>query len=336
MNGQERRSSVLLWLRRVASYAVAVGIIWLLVHRVGVEKIGEAMRSADVGLLAAAAVISCVANTVFGADKWRRVVNHMGCRVSFWESIFIRLGAGPLRFIVPGKFGELIKPVYLQKHHGLPFVRGASGLVLDKMFNFWGVLFFLFLGIPFFGRGVPWYAVALPVAFVAGPIAFWWNRGMFYRLANWVHGKLHKLMTDLLSSFEVIAPRDQAFLFAYSILFQATEVVTFYLVCRAVGIQPDVPFHEIMVFVPLVIIVTQVPVSTSGLGVREGAVSWLLLGSGYGTEGQALCAGLLLSVVEYLLPAAIGIPVLPAFFKSLGGSWRAGPDAAHDNEAAEA
>lgn len=313
------RGGLGLWARRILPYVLAAGIVWFLVDKVGVAEIAQAMRGVDLHLIVVATVFSCVANTVFGADKWRRVVNRMGARVSFVESLFIRLGAGPIRFAVPGKFGELIKPIYLQKHHGLPFVQGTSSLVLDKMFNFWGVMFFLFLGIPFFSHDVPQIAIALPVLSVVGPVALWRFRRALYRVAQRVHGKLHKFMTDLLSAFEVIPPQSQAFLMAYSVVFQATELITFFLVCRAVGIAPPVPFHDCMVFVPLVIIVSQIP-TWSGIGVREFAVTALLLRSGYGSEAQALCAGLLLSMVEYIFPAAIGIPALPAFLKSLGST----------------
>lgn len=320
------RGGLGLWARRILPYVLAAGIVWFLVDKVGVAEIAQAMRGVDLHLIVVATVFSCVANTVFGADKWRRVVNSMGARVSFSESMFIRLGAGPIRFAVPGKFGELIKPVYLQRHHHLPFVQGTSSLVLDKMFNFWGVMFFLFLGIPFFGHDVPKVAILLPVLSVVGPVALWRCRALVYRVAARVHGRLHRFVTDLLSAFEVIPPRSQAFLMAYSVVFQATELITFFIVCRAVGIAPSVPFHHCMVFVPLVIIVSQIP-TWSGIGVREFAVTGLLLRYGYGSEAQALCAGLLLSVVEYIIPAAIGIPALPAFLRSLGYTKASRPDA---------
>ena len=320
------------WLRRLAPYFVAGGLLWFLLAKAGLRDVGQAMRSVDVGLVVLATVFSCVANTVFGADKWRRVVNYMGGRLSFREAAFVRLGAGPIRFSAPSKTGELVKPLYLQKQHGFPFVKGTSTLVLDKLFNFWGVLFFLFVGIPFFGDDmtiripIPLTDARLPVPagvltlmFVAGPIVAWRWRGLVYRLADRVHGKLHKLLTDLLSAFEVIGPRHQVFLFVYSIVFQATELITCYIVCRAVGFERTVPFHKIMVFVPLVIIFSNIPAAWSGIGLREMAMVYLLPLYGYGTEEQALTAGLLLSVTEYVIPALIGAPLVPRFLRCLAG-----------------
>lgn len=305
------------WLRRVLPYVLAVAIVGILVGKVGVGDIVEELSRADVGMIVLATVFSCVTNTVVGADKWRRIVNIMGCAVSFRESLFIRLGGGPIRFSVPAKGGELVKPLYLSKHHGLPFVRGASSLLFDKVLNLWGVLFFLFVGIPFFGVSVPRYAIALPVAFVAGPVALWYWRGTFYRVAGRLHGKLHDLMVELLSAFEIVKPSQLAFLFLYSIVFQATEIITCFLVCLSVGIEPSVPFHKLMVIVPLVIVFSNIPGPISGLGYREAAMLALLSRYAGATSQQAVTAGLLLSATEYILPAAIGIPLLPAFVRSI-------------------
>jgi len=305
------------WLRRVLPYVLAVGIVGVLVSKVGVGDIATELRRVDVRMVLLATVLSCVANTFVGADKWRRIVNIMGCAVSFRESLFIRLGAGPIRFSVPAKGGELVKPLYLSRHHGLPFVRGTSSLLLDKVLNFWGVLFFLFAGIPFFGESVPRYAVVFPIAFVAGPVVLWYSRGFLYGIASRLHGKLHKLMVELLSAFEIVSPSQWTFLFVYSVVFQATEIVTCYLACRAVGIDPVVPFHKLMVIVPLVIVFSNIPGPISGLGYREAAMLALLSRYAGATSEQAVTAGLLLSTAEYILPAAIGIPLLPAFVRSI-------------------
>ncbi len=323
--------------RRAAPYAVAAALLWMLLAKAGLRDVWRAVRAADLRLILLATAFSCLANTVAGADKWRRVVNAMGGQVGFAESIFIRLGAGPIRFAAPSKSGELIKPLYLKAQHDFPFVKGTSSLVLDKVFNFWGVLFFLFVGIPFFGERVmvrvplpftswrvPLHAGLLPVLFVAGPILAWRYRRFAYRLAERVHGKLHRLLTDLLSAFEVIGPGQQAFLLVYSILFQATELVTCYLVCRAVDIQPPVPFHKIMVFVPLIIVFSNIPAAWSGIGLRELAMVTLLPHYGYGAREQALAAGMLLSLTEYVFPAIIGAPLTPAFLRRVTA--RAGTD----------
>jgi len=313
------------WARVALPYAVTIGMVAFILSRIGLRDVAGVMWSADLRFVLAATVFSCLANTVAGADKWRRVVNYMGAKVTFRESLFIRLGAGPIRFVAPSKSGELVKPVYVQRWHGLPFVRGTSSLVLDKVFNFWGVLLFLFVGLPLFGHGVPWYVAGLPALFIIVPVVLWSCRRVFYRLAERIHGKLHTVLSDLLSAFEVIGPKQQAFLLAYSVLFQATEVATCFMICRAVRIDPAVPFHKVMVFVPIVIIFSNIPIPTfSGIGLREAAMVTLLPHFGYGTVEQAAAVGLLLSTVEYLIPAAIGVPVLPAFLRALGGAWRPG------------
>ncbi len=57
----------------------------------------------------------------------------------------------------------------------------------------------------------------------------------------------------------------QAFL--YSILIQLTVMISVYLV--SLSLRTYIPFHEIVIFLPLIIILSTLPISLSGIGVRE-------------------------------------------------------------------
>jgi len=84
-------------------------------------------------------------------------------------------------------------------------------------------------------------------------------------------------------------PRFMAISLAMSFLIQATVVIINILIGRAVGVE--VPWAFYFVFTPLVGIVSMMPFSVYGLGVREGAYVYFLGQVGIGTS-QALAFAL--------------------------------------------
>ncbi len=61
---------------------------------------------------------------------------------------------------------------------------------------------------------------------------------------------------------------------AYSILLQTNVVVHFYLIARAVGIQ--LGLGHFFLIVPIATILTMLPVTINGIGIRENAFVFLL------------------------------------------------------------
>jgi len=308
--------------RLLVILAITVAVFWLVFRKVNAGKTLDALMGSDPGLVALAILVSLVANTLIGADKWRRILHGMGCWLSFREALFIRLGCAPIRFTFPAKSGELFKAIYVQQNQGLPFLRGASSLVVDKLLNMWGMLFFLFVGIPFLGEKVPMSAVVLPVLFVVLPMLLWMLRRHVYAVLGKLHGRVRSLAEQLLSAFEEMSTARKIGLFAYSVLFQVSELVTSYILAYAVGIEPSVEFRHMFIIVPIVVVLASAPWAISGIGVREPSIAGLFYFYGYGPLEKSMAVGILVSAVEYVCPILVGLPFMPLFLKKIDIAWR--------------
>jgi glycosyltransferase 2 family protein len=73
-------------------------------------------------------------------------------------------------------------------------------------------------------------------------------------------------------------------------LYQLSVITVFGLVFRALDL--DVPIAAVLAFIPAVLMIQVLPISISGLGVREGAIALFLHPFGV-SDAQALAAGLL-------------------------------------------
>ncbi|HEX9700292.1 MAG TPA: lysylphosphatidylglycerol synthase transmembrane domain-containing protein [Acidobacteriota bacterium] len=101
------------------------------------------------------------------------------------------------------------------------------------------------------------------------------------------------------------APGELAVATVLSLIVQLLRIVTIYLAARALGIE--VPFAPYLVLVPVTTMITLVPISLAGLGVREGAFVYFFSRAGM-SEAGAFSLSLLvfgLSLVLWLVGAAL-------------------------------
>ncbi len=87
---------------------------------------------------------------------------------------------------------------------------------------------------------------------------------------------------------------------AWSLLVQGLNVLSVAAIGYSLGLR--VPFEAYAISVPLVALLTVVPVSLSGLGVREGGMAWML--AGYGVDETY---GVAIGLLWFAATAATGL-----------------------------
>ncbi|HTZ18637.1 MAG TPA: lysylphosphatidylglycerol synthase transmembrane domain-containing protein [Dissulfurispiraceae bacterium] len=102
--------------------------------------------------------------------------------------------------------------------------------------------------------------------------------------------------------------------FLYSLLVQLVVVASVYVLAQ--GMSLDVTFLSLLVFLPLIILIAMVPVSISGIGIREGAFVFFL-----GAIGVPPDKAMTLSILWFLSVVAAGLWGLVEYlrFKKLFG-----------------
>jgi uncharacterized membrane protein YbhN (UPF0104 family) len=246
---------------------------------------------AAVGVLAAVQVVSAwrwqLLARPFGFD---RTVRQLACYyfVGMYFNLLLPTSVG----------GDVVRAWYIDGGEG----RRLTAFVTVFLDRFSGLVVLLALGC----LGVLLSPLELPAwipAFVGGTTA---AAALAIVLAPWLARRgerfsrqFHKVRIALRTLRE---PRLLAGSTALSVLVQAGNVVLVWLVGEAVG--AELPAGYYWVLVPMVSLVTMLPVSINGMGVRENAV-WAFvapLGVAYET---AVCLGLAWFAV-FLAASAIG------------------------------
>jgi glycosyltransferase 2 family protein len=111
--------------------------------------------------------------------------------------------------------------------------------------------------------------------------------GRFAERENWTRfiGAVHQGVDRLRRE-----PAQVVRVMGTALLYQLSVIAVFALVFRALDL--DVPIAAVLAFVPAVLMIQVLPISISGLGVREGALALFLHPFGV-SDAQALAAGLL-------------------------------------------
>jgi uncharacterized protein (TIRG00374 family) len=88
--------------------------------------------------------------------------------------------------------------------------------------------------------------------------------------------------------------------FLYSIAIQMANILSVYVLAR--GMTLDISFVAFVVFLPIIILVSMIPVSISGIGIREGAFVFFL-----GTAGIPPDRAMTLSILWFLSFVVAGL-----------------------------
>jgi glycosyltransferase 2 family protein len=146
---------------------------------------------------------------------------------------------------------------------------------------------------------VLWITPLIFIVFIIGSILF-----IRFRLGSRIRFimNMYDYFTPYIERRHVIA---RALL--YSVALQVIVVLSVYILAR--GMSIDISFLQLLVFVPLISLISLIPISISGFGLREGAYVFLLA-----TAGVRPDMAMTLSIVHFL---SVAIASLLGLFEYL-------------------
>lgn len=285
--------------------------VFLLVRYQVLESL-LSLDMASAGLLLAAIALN-VPQIVLKVVRWRYLLSVQGIRypqlpatLAYFGSIFIGL-------LTPGRLGEFIKSVHVQRDCGVSSGRAFSSVLADRLFDL-AALFVVgaaaIAALAVSDAGTWIVLLAFAALLTASVALFVHPRGfaLLARLAEKLRlGKLFRpegWLADLHEGLAALPARGVI----VAVLLTAAAYAVFYLQCwlvaRAAGL-PVGPF-EVAFAVTLGSLVTLLPISVSGVGTRDAAIVSYL--SSAGASGEvALAFSILIFVIFYVGGALFGL-----------------------------
>ncbi len=303
--------------RLMVALLLSATVLILLALKIHVrfDRLIEEWRNANKSLLCAAFAYSAFWHLFIGADKWWRILRTLGTDVRYWEVFRVRLGSDPIRFVSPFKTGEIIQAAYFPARGKLTFGRSVSSILFDKVLNYLGTWFWFFIGLVVLGT-IPWMWQLSIMILAAGGMAIVIIserfRSFLGTACERLHPKLRRFAEGTLSTFREFSWSRKAFFLLYGIVFQIRPLLVCYLLFLAFGAKPGL--REILTYGSVAVLMSNVPLTTAGIGPRETAIA--LLFARYGSQEMLFSVGILMSVSIFIIPAILGLPLMPALLRT--------------------
>lgn len=298
-------------IRFLIPFGLSTVLLSLLIYQVDGTAILASLKKSRLHLLVLAVIISLLINIFAGALKWRRILSALGCRLPFYEVLSIRTGCIPFKIVFPMKSSELLKAVYLSRRGHLSFTRSVSSLALDKILNLFVVICVALIGLMLTDTPLPRLIPVLLFLLMAPLLFSKQLPGFLVRLVKRIHPGLAGVTDNLASAFQTISFSEKLILLAWSVLYQASEFLNTFILLKAAGVA--IPPATLMMTVPLIMIITNLPITILGLGTREAAIIFFF--AAHGPPAALLSGSILISLVEHVLPVLAGLLFMRSFYR---------------------
>ena len=252
--------------------------------------------------LAAIFAISIALVTV-SVLKWRLFLERLGISASVAHLFRLYLVGYFVNLIMPSALGgDVVRSLYVGKD--IDKVRAMSATLLERYTGFIAMVSMAFIAVwwaPAVSREITVATVLIGVAALGLTVALLTGRLVWLSETLRVPAKLHSKLVRMQEGFSWGLSDGKLLIRAgiLSFAFHLLTIVNTVAVAYAVGWE-GVPWGDLFVVVPLILLIGAIPLSPQGLGIQEGAFLYFLHAVG-ATTGQALAVALVLRAKSYVL-----------------------------------
>ena len=272
-----RRSPASHW-RFGLKLLISLGLLSFLLTRVDLQTLGALFRSLRLPIFFCSLLLYILVQ-VLSSLRWQCLLQAEAINLSMWTLILLYFEGMFFNLMLPTLIGGDIVRGYhvfqLTRRHEASLasilVERLSGYVAMIMIACTALVFaYPFLRDP----AVVWLTLAASAALIgviAGLLSDQLQTLFFKLLNNAGLARFHETIHSLYEAIQRYWKHKRALLLAVgiSLVLQSLGIFIFYLISRSLNFL--VPLHYFFLFVPLISMVSMLPVSVAGIGVREAS-----------------------------------------------------------------
>ena len=291
-------------LKTLAKTGVSLALIWIVLRAFDVKGVSQHLLRVD-ALTMAVAVLCAVGVAPLHTLRWMITVEASGNRLAFGTALRIVLIGHFFNQTLPSSVGGDAVRMWCAYRAGLGAGDAARTVIVDRAISLVGLLLLAAAGLPWLFDIVidPAARLAIVAVIAAGICGFLLFVALPPFLAKW---RILRALAELaaLARRLTLAPRHAAPILALTIA--GFLVFVFIVYWLAAALHPGVRFAYCLLLVPPVLLISVVPVSIAGWGVREGAMV-IALGFIDVPPGAAFAVSILfgLAIAAASLPGAV-------------------------------
>ncbi len=298
------RNTLRHWVSLLLRVGITAVLLWYVFGKVDFEALRGRALDFSPGLIAIAVSI-LGAQVLAGAIRWRKVIHGIHGRLPF-ATVFQLMFVGMFfNQALPSAIGGDAMRVWHVYRYGLPLRAAFNSVLLDRVIAMAALLLVMLAGLPWLfqlvtSSGIRMAVVIAAVLMAVGLLVLYLFKFLPAALTRWrILRALQNLSKDLHAL--VVAPGVIFHVVALSLLLHVMTSLVIYDIARSLGLGIGVV--ECLVLVPPVILLTILPISLAGWGVRElGMISAL------GYAGISSADALLISITFGVLIVLVSLP----------------------------
>ena len=258
---------------RAISFFVTVVLILLIIKRIGASKLASVPSEVSFPFLSATLSLN-IPFILLKSYKWYRIARMTFDDMRFKDAVSSFLIGISVSLFTPARMGELARVVVFKRDRRRAFMLA----IIDKLTDVvaLGLLFTISMFLLYRHVGM---ILGVGGLLVLITFAIWWQRSSNFHTLFFIFQLLVSLLCFLLLMLQF-----------YMILLDLSEV----------------RFIDVLIGLPLILMGSMLPITVSGLGLREMVASVILTRFGI-APAQAVGASFLLFIVNGLIPGLIGL-----------------------------
>ncbi|MEK6672093.1 MAG: lysylphosphatidylglycerol synthase transmembrane domain-containing protein [Nitrospirota bacterium] len=280
--------------------AISGSLLYYVISKTGLGKIASTLGGINIGSFLVAVVLYLFA-IYLSSIRWGLLMSDRPRKKQLFSLYLI---GSFFNIFLPGTIGgDAVKAYYLYKERGNSSAVIAS-VFMDRYIGFAALAFIGIAAFPFgfsYFRGsfIEWILPLMVLSFISGSfIVFGLRLGQRIRFLSGLYEYFSLYMKKRTVLFKT---------FLLSLAVQTTGVLAVYTLSK--GLNMQLPLLPLFIFIPVISAMTTIPISISGLGVREASFVLLFAYLGLSpSEATALSlswflsasTGSLAGLIEYI------------------------------------
>lgn len=260
------------------------------------------------------ALLLTLFNYILRFFKWHYYLNLVGAsNVSWRQSLRMFVAGFPLA-VTPGKVGEVLKGVWLNKLSGIPVGKGISVVLAERISDGLAVLFLSLVGVVAYPKY--WPAFLIVFILLAGIIVL----SQIRPAALYILDQLEKIKfvrrfvigarEFYEGSYSLFKPIPTLVAVSLGTVSWLGEGIGFYLILLGLGLQPGLHLASMAVFIlAFSTIVGAITALPGGLGAAEASIAGMLTVLMVASPSEASAATLLIRMATLWFGVVLGLIV---------------------------
>lgn len=238
--------------------------------------------------------------------RWKVLLKCKSIEVSTVKLLYFNFVGLFFNLSLPSAIGGDAVRMYQMSKHSQNTSEAVASVLMDRGIGFFTLLCVAPIMVLFSARQMEISAFFFPVILfiaMATIFVFFRLKGLTQRCCSANGGsKFYKKITHYYDAFDAYRSHKKSILLAMviSVGMISLGIVITYLISHGLGLYISLAYF--IIFVPIIFLITMIPISIHGLGLREGAFVFF-----FAKAGLAAPQALSISLISYILTLSFGI-----------------------------